>query len=252
MTKQVTKLEPGQAEHLVRNIRQHTHESDVHAQHKRWDDEEKERQTANDFLEILLDGLKRKFNHYAWKFFGNKPHCLIEDLIQEMVIRTIKEVRRTDKIPHTLFYEQNFRLAIESCINNVLDNFNTKNAGYNDSPTRAYLQEQKERKKEGVEDRIEVNNGSNYSSPLSLNFSIEGDDGTSQQQDFVPDPAALRAVQDVLTDEVWNAFLTELTPITLWKIMNLSFSSASVWKNKAWFDALRTDRFSKWHTGRIN
>lgn len=216
MIKQTVQLQPGEAEELVKRIRHHLREAESHAQLGHEADEEKSREAANVWLERLLDGCKKKFGHYAHKFFGNKRHHLIQDVTQEIVIHAIEEVRRTDAIPHALFYEQNFKVAIEGCINNVLEFFHTKNAGYNDSPTRAYLREQAGgrkagRRKEGIEDD---KGNSNYLMPGSLNSRVQGDDGdgTEEQESFVADPLALQAIENVLTKEIWHAFKAELSP----------------------------------------
>ncbi|HEX8464770.1 MAG TPA: hypothetical protein VF627_09165 [Abditibacterium sp.] len=202
------RLQPGQAEELVKLIRHHLREAELHAQHDNWIEEERERKLSDDTLEILLKGLKGKFSHYAHRFFGNKSHTLMEDLTQEMVYGTIKEVRRTDNTAHSLLYENKFNLAIEGCINNVLDFFKTEKAGYNDGPARAYLQEQAERRKEGIEDS---SGSSNSSLPLSLNSLIAGDDEAEEHLNTLPDSLALLAVQNVLTHEIWAAFVIELT-----------------------------------------
>ena len=213
MNKQLVQLQHGEAEELVKGIRQHLREADSHARLGREADEEKSRENANILLERLLDGCKKKFGHYTLRFFGNKRHRFIEDVMQEMVIRAIEEVRRTDATTHALLYEQNFRVSIEGCINNVLDFFHTKNAGYNDSPTRAYLKEQTEKKKEGIEDD-KGNSNSNANFVLgSLNSPVKGDNGDDkeEQESFVADPLALHAVENVVTKEVWHAFKAELS-----------------------------------------
>lgn len=188
---------PGEAEELVKKIRHHLREAERHRQQGTWLAEDKETEVANDAMEKLLEGVAKQLDRRAWKFFGGQPHHLIEDLVSEMVAAVFKEVKRTENTPHTAYFEENFPDALKGCLNNTMTFFKSPGACYNDSLTRAYLEDKD-------------SESPTHFLPESLDALVDEAESLSLH-DILADGVTSHAVEDVLSLEVVQEFKAELS-----------------------------------------
>lgn len=145
--------------------------------HLRGGDEEQ----ANHLAETILMRLASRFERYAWASFRDRSPAVREDAIAEMAFQVCRALKNLSDKPGARFWEQRFNAAVQTCLIDAV-----RKVGRED-----------ERDDEGRQ-------------ALSLDETLNDEDGSATLADITPDPEATRALENVLGAQLAGQLWSQL------------------------------------------
>ncbi|MDF2439114.1 MAG: hypothetical protein JWN98_98 [Abditibacteriota bacterium] len=136
---------------------------------------------ANTLAEAILTRLAARFERYAWASFRERGPAVREDAISEMIFQVCRALKNLSDKPGARFWEQRFNAAVQTCLIDAV-----RKVGRED-----------ERDDEGRQ-------------ALSLDETLNADDGSATLADITPDPEAMRALENVLGAQLANQLWGQL------------------------------------------
>ena len=136
---------------------------------------------ANRLAETILMRLGARFERYAWTSFRDRSQAVREDAVSEMALQVCRALKNLSDKPGARFWEQRFNAAVQTCLIDAV-----RKVGRED-----------ERDEEGRQ-------------TLSLDETLNDEEGSATLGDLTPDPEATRALENVLGAQLAGQLWSQL------------------------------------------